>query len=257
MPDHTARRGLGLIAAAPPDALDASLRGYADAGLLDLFAERVMVVRGETGPWQAVADRHRFEVRAATDALPEADLAQAMRAEVVLLCDGTPLVAEPPRVAAQIGAGTDLLLSGRAQLVRLRTRDAASERPIRRAYRRYHGVGLLPALRRAVRPRRARLVAGGAPYVQEAGSARRGADRAHRGLIDRADDGTYLVAAACLPFASRAVLLRRAFLDDPILTHAQARGARSVDAAWRGRRWRTSGWHVGVPEGLFGDGPSS
>ena len=255
MTDLTSRRGLGLIAAAPPDTLDATLRGYAAAGLLDLFAERVMLVPADTEAWRGLAARHGFAMRTQTGTLAEADLAEAMRAEIVLLCDGAPLCATPAAVAAQIAGGTQLLLSGRVQLVRLRLRGADSERPIRRAYRRFHGRGVLPVLRRTLRPGRARLVAGGAPYAQEE-NARRGADRAHRGLIDRADDGTYLVAAGCLPFASRAVLLRRTFLTAPILEHAQARGARSLDAAWHGRRWRTSGWQVGVPDGLFGDAPS-
>ena len=264
MSDLTPRRGLGILAWRNLDRLAANLEGYAAAGLPDLFAERVIYFQEIGDAHRALADRYGYRAEGGTANLGILGgfkaLAEATQSEVLLLLeDDLPLVESAGEVRRQVDGATDLLLSGRAQAVRLRSRRLPGEKfQAARKYRRYHGAGPLPALRRALRPAKARRVAGGAPYVREK------ADRAHRGLIDRADDGTYLVSAACLPWTNQSVMVRRDFFLDRIVAHAEANPSRrrvngfpDIEKEWNAPVWRKSGWTVGVPEGLFTHGDAS
>ena len=261
MADLTSRRGLGILAWRDLDRLAANLDGYAAAGLPDLFAERVIYFQELGEAHRALADRYGYRAEGGTANIGILGgfkaLGQAMTSEVVLLLeDDLPIVEDAADARRQIDGATNLLLSGRAQVVRLRSRRLPGEKfQTARKYARYHGGGPLPALRRALRPGKARRVAGGAPYVRDK------ADRAHRGLIDRADDGAYLVSAACLPWTNQSVMIRRDFFLERIVAHAEANPSRrrvngfpDIEKEWNAPVWRKSGWTVGVPEGLFTHG---
>ena len=261
MDDATRRRGLGVLAWRDTDALAANLAGYVAVGLPDLFAERVVFFREVTDEKRAVAARHGFRAEGASGNLGvlggRRAMAETLSTDLVLLLeDDLPLVEGADEVRRQVALATDHLLSGRAQVVRLRSRrEPGAAFGLPDAYRRYHGEGALPALRRTLRPGKAKRLVGGAPYVRDK------ADRAHRGLIDRADDGTYLVSAACLPWTNQAVMLRRDVFLERVAAHAGAgSGRRRADGrlgtgkAWNAHRWQRSGWTVAVPEGLFTHG---
>ena len=259
--DLTARRALGVLAWRNLGRLATNLEGYAEAGLPDLFAERVIYFQELGEEERALAERFGYRAVGGTANLGILGgfkaLAGAMTRDLALLLeDDLPLVEDASEVRRQIGGASDLLLSGRVQVVRLRSRRLPGEKFQTAAkYARYHGTGPLPALRRTLRPGKARRVAGGAPYVRDK------ADRAHRGLIDRADDGTYLVSAACLPWTNQSVMVRRDFFLERIVAHAEANPSRrrvngfpDIEKEWNAPVWRKSGWTVGVPDGLFTHG---
>lgn len=261
MSDLASRRGLGVLAWQRLPRLEANLEGYAAAGLPGLFAERVIFFQEVSDEARALAERHGYRAAGSPANLGILGgfqaLARELRTELVLLLeDDLPLVEGPGVVRAQVEGATDHLLSGRAQVVRLRSRRAPGEKfDLPAKYARYHGDGALPALRRALRPAKAKRLVGGAAYVRDK------ADRAHRGLIDRADDGTYLVSAACLPWTNQSVMLRRDVFLDRICAHAEANPSRrrvngqpDIEKEWNSKRWRRSGWTVAVPEGLFTHG---
>ena len=259
--DLASRRSLGILAWRDLSGLDANLTGYAEAGLPGLFADRTIFFQEVTDDARALATRHGYRAEGAAANLGilggfEA-LARALPGEVLLLLeDDLPLVEGADEVRGQVDLGTDLLLSGRAQVVRLRSRRLPGAKfDLPRKHLRYHGGGVMPALRRRVRPGKARRMAGGAVYVREK------ADRAHRGLIDRTDDGTYLVSAAALPWTNQSVMVRRDFFLDRVCAHAAANPSRrrvngfpDIEREWNSKVWRRSGWTVAVPEGLFTHG---
>lgn len=258
MADLTPRRGVGILAWRGLDALDANLEDYGAAGLPGMFAERVIWFQEVTDDARALAARYGWRAEGSPDNLGilggfEA-LVRSLTAETVLLLEeDLPLVEEGAVARAQLDEGTRLLLAERAQVVRLRSRRLPGEKfDLPKKYVRYHGAGLLPSVRRKIRPAKAKRLAGGAVYVRDK------ADRAHRGLIDRTDEGTYLVNAACLPWTNQSVMVRRDLFLDRICAHAGANPSRrlvnghpDIEREWNGKVWRRSGWTVAVPEGLF------
>ena len=258
MTDLRARRGLGILAWRDAGGLEANLAGYAAAGLPDLFAERALFFQEVTDDKRALAARHGYRAEGAPDNLGilggfEA-LARALTTDTVLLLEeDLPLVEDADTVRAQVDEATRLLLEERAQVVRLRSRRLPGQKfDLPGKYARYHGDGPLAPLRRALRPGKAKRLVGGAVYVRDK------ADRAHRGLIDRTDEGTYLVSAACLPWTNQSVMVRRDFFLSRICAHAAAHPSRrrvngfpDIEREWNGKVWRRSGWTVAVPDGLF------
>ena len=261
MTDFTSRRGVGLLAWRDLDGLAANLAGYAAAGLPAMFAERVVWFQEVSDEGRALAVRYGWRAEGSPENLGilggfEA-LARALTAETVLLLeDDLPLVEDAGAVRAQLDEATQLLLADRAQVVRLRSRRVPGQKfDLPGKYARYHGGGPLAGVRRALRPGKAKRLAGGAVYVRDK------ADRAHRGLIDRTDEGTYLVSAACLPWTNQSVMVRRDFFLGRICAHAAANPSRrrvnghpDIEREWNSKAWRRSGWTVAVPEGLFTHG---
>ena len=256
--DLTERRALGVLAWRDLGGLAANLDGYAAAGLPGLFAERVIFFQEIGEDARALAARHGYRAEGAPENVGILGgftaLAGALTAETVLLLeDDLPLVEDGAEAVRQIDAATALLLDERAQVVRLRSRRLPGDKfDLPGKYARYHGEGMLAPLRRALRPAKAKRLAGGAVYVRDK------ADRAHRGLIDRTDDGAYLVSAACLPWTNQSVMVRRDFFLDRICAHAAANPSRrrvnghpDIEREWNAKAWRRSGWTVAVPEGLF------
>ena len=261
MSDLTSRRGLGVLAWRRLDRLAANLEGYREAEMLDLFGERTIFFQEVSPEGRSLAQRFGFETAGSEANLGILGgfkgLAGAMASDVLLLLeDDLPLVEGPDEVRRQLDEATRLLLDGRVQAVRLRSRRAPGEKfDLPGKHLRYHGPGAVPALRRALRPGKARRLAGGSVYVREK------ADRAHRGLIDRTDEGTYLVSAACLPWSNQSVMVRRDFFLSRIVAQAEANPSRrrvngfpDIEKEWNAPRWRRSGWTVAVPDGLFTHG---
>ena len=256
--DLASRRSLGILAWRDLSGLDANLTGYAEAGLPGLFADRTIFFQEVTDDARALATRHGYRAEGAAANLGilggfEA-LARALTAETVLLLeDDLPLVEDAGAVRAQLDEATRLLLADRAQVVRLRSRRVPGQKfDLPGKYARYHGGGPLAGVRRALRPAKAKRLAGGAVYVRDK------ADRAHRGLIDRTDEGTYLVSAACLPWTNQSVMVRRDFFLGRICAHAAANPSRrrvnghpDIEREWNSKAWRRSGWTVALPDGLF------
>lgn len=204
-----ARRSLLLLG--EEDALAAALLAHEASGLTSLFGE-VGVAPARGLPLEAVGGEAVTVLRAADRPCLPIDAA-----------------------ARALDGAARLLLSGTAQAVRLRGGEPSGD-PSASAYRRWHGPGPLPALRRRLRPHAARRAAGGAALTEPR------ADRRHRGLIDRADDeeGTYLVCASAIAWPDAPVMLDRAAASRRIA----ARG--SIE-----RDWHASGWTVAVPRGIF------
>jgi hypothetical protein len=117
---------------------------------------------------------------------------------------------------------------------------------------RYHGPGPLPALRRALRPGKARRLAGSAVYAEAAPEAH------FPGLIERKPEGWLSVSAACLPWTNQSIVVRRDFYLETIVAQAEAHpslrrvnGFPDIEKEWNAPRWRNSGWRIGVDKGLF------
>ncbi len=235
-----------------------ALESYEAAGLFDLFGETMVFFQDADTEAAALAGRFGLDWRGSTENLGILGgfkaLASAMDSELLLLLENDlPLIEDREETARQIELATRLLLSGQAQVVRLRSvRQPGQKFDTTAKYARYHGGGMLPLLRRSLRPGKAKRLAGSAVYVREQ------ADRHHRGLIDRSDEGTYLVSAAALPWTNQSIMLRRDFFLERILAHAEAHPSRrrvnghpDIEKEWNGSVWRRSGWKIGVPSGLF------
>jgi hypothetical protein len=258
MADLSSRRGLGILAWRNLDALDEVLAGYERAGLLGLFGERRIWFQEMDEKGLALAEKYGLTPggTASNEGILGGfkRLATAMQSEVLLLLeDDLPLVEGPDEVRRQIDLATRLILNDRAQVVRLRSRRLPGQKfALKEKFDRYWGPGKLPALRRRLRPGKAKRLAGGAVYQEEM------AERKHRGLIDMTDEGAYLVSAACLPWTNQSIMISRDFYLKRIIAHAEAKPSRrrvngfpDIEKEWNSPAWRHSGWKIAVPEGLF------
>ncbi|MBB4658115.1 hypothetical protein [Parvularcula dongshanensis] len=245
------RLGVGILCRRGCTGLEEALRSLSDGGVFGLAGEATVLFQGRCPDGPPLAEQYGLAwcsaAKKGTTVQGLRRLAEGMQSDLLLLLgQDAYLLCQPEAVAEQIGAAGELLLSGRAQTVRLGLRSPADLGPRRCiAYERFWGAGPLAPLRRAVHPIQARKAAGAAVFLHDC------ADRRHRGLIDRADDGTYLVSSACLPWTSRSVMVRRDFLLERILPELGRSWLGRRRSEWEGRAWRRSGWRVGVPAGLF------
>ncbi|WOI53143.1 hypothetical protein [Parvularcula sp. LCG005] len=206
---------------------------------------------------------------------------------VLLLEDDCPLIEPPAEVQRQLTLGAAALDAGDVQVVRLRHRKypGASRRfGVIDKYRRYFPASdgpwtdrALAAGRRLIRPGKARRMAGNGLYLQadayadpydfiatdqplatidhaqEIMLAKR-----HPSLMDWRHDGYWRATAKTVPWSNQSILVNRRFYLDRIIAYAEQNPSRrtvngfsDVEKELNSDYWRQSGWHVGLPGGLF------
>lgn len=250
--------GVGILSWGGLDSLRASLQSYAAADLFSLFDETLLFLPEMTAEGAAVANAFELPYEGSAANLGILGgfkaLASAMTSDVLLLLENDcPLIEPKAEAARQLGLARKAVGEGDVVVFRMRHVEKPGQKfAALPKYLRYHGPGRLPSLRRALRPQKARRLAGSAVYA-EAAPEKRFPD-----LIERKPEGWLSVSAACLPWTNQSVVVRRDFYLGTIIAQAEARpsprrvnGFPDIEKEWNAPQWRGSGWRIGVDRGLF------
>lgn len=252
------RPGLGLLCWKNYETFRAALSTYAEAGLFELFGEKLIWFQEIDDEARALGAEFGLPVSGSSQNRGILggfqSLAGAMQSEVlVLLENDLPLIEPVEEARQQLETAFRAVRSGEVQVFRLRHTEFPGQKfETLGKYRRYHGDGLTPALRRIVRPAKAKRLAGTAIYDS--------AEAAEKfpTLIRKMPDGWHKVSAACLPWTNQSIMVRRDFFLDVIIAQAAANpssrsvnGFPDIEKEWNSPRWRNSGWTIGAGKGLF------
>lgn len=250
--------GIGILSWRAHEGLGAILDGYGKAGLWDHFDERLIWFQEQNDEDRALAFGHNLPFDGTHDNQGILggfrNLATAMQSEVLLLLENDlPLIESPGETARQIDMATEMLVSGAAEVVRLRHREKPGQKfDTLGKYRRYHGDGAAALLRRSLRPGKAKRLAGTAIYDENDPAAK------FPSLIKPFGADGLLVSAAALPWTNQSIMVRRDFFLNTIIAHAEAHpsarrvnGFPDIEKEWNTPKWRKSGWWIGAVPGLF------
>jgi len=257
--------GLGVLSWKGWESLEAALESYAKADFFSLFDEQVLFLPEIDDRGRGVGARFgmRFEGSDANLGILGGfrALASAMTSDIVLLLENDcPLIERADVARERVETARRALAAGEVDVFRLRSRLRPGQRF--QAKRKYEAMFPAPgdpparrlaaSLHRAVRPDKARRLAGGAVYAEAAPEAR------HPNVIERRPEGWWRVSSAVMPWTNQSIMVRREFFLDTILAYAAARpssrtvnGFPDIEKELNRPWWRKGGFRVGVGEGLF------
>jgi len=172
----------------------------------------------------------------------------------------TPGAHGPQAAARQLGRARELIETGAAQVVRLRSRREPGEAfDTADKYRRLYPAGSASALDRfkaatirTLRPGKAHKLIGTSVYVESEPAAK------FPGVIEDIGEGFYLAPTAVVTWTNQSIMIDRRFFLDEIIARAESvEGRRKVNGfknleielndAW----WRSRPWKIALPPGLF------
>lgn len=251
--------GLGILSWRGHASLDAALQSYKDANLFSLFDEVLLFLPEPYPEIEAVAKNYpvRVETMPVNRGIARGmeEVATRLSTDYILMMENDcPLVESREEASRQIQKAIALIDSDAAIMARMRSVRAPGELfNTLGKYRRYWGSGIMPWIRRTLRPGKARRLCGSAVYD--------GADPAtrHPDFITDAGEGFSLVSTAVMPWTNQSILIRRKVFLDIIMTlvHAQpygrlVNGYRNVEIEMNNNPgWTQSGWSVACGPGLF------
>lgn len=256
--------GLGILSWKGYDSLKASLATYNRIGMLGLFDEVVAYLpeAAEPGPsicWAAGV--RPVEVDRNDGILAGFEgLARSMAADIVLLVENDcPVIVERQEAERQILHARWLIEEGSARIVRLRSLAEPGEAfTTREKFHRYFPAQdadgptrLRAALRRFLRPKRARRALGESVLHDQKLAAERG--------IARFDaEGFGLTTSRHIPWTNQSVMMQRTdFLQSVIEvakaaeTRRRVNGAKNIEIEMNAPHWRETEIPIAVAPGIF------
>jgi len=249
--------GIGFLCWQGYDGFRQALKTYEQAHLFDLAAERLIYFNGLDEGARALAKEFAIPFAGSAENFGILGgfkgLAEAMSSEVLLLLENDLPLIEPGREARrQIRQAVDAVRAGEVQVFRMRHRHRPGQKfTTLDKYRRYHAKGTMAALRRLLRPGKARRLIGTALYAEQAPEEK-------FAEIERQPQGWWKISTRHLPWTNQSIIVRRDFFLDRIIAHAEknpsnrsVNGFPDIEKEWNGRKWRNSGWTIGAGRGLF------
>jgi len=243
------------------DHLERMLASLVSSGLPDLV-QRSRIFFQEFGDRErAIAAEYGFEACGVSDNIGIAAAWQQMLADTheplsLFLENDCPVVEPPGVVARRLAEARDLVASGAIDVCRLRSvREPGAKFYNCEKYCRYWSCkpedAVVTALRRWMRPGKARRLLGSAPYCIEQ------PERRHR-QIERLSDDVFRVSSAHLNWTNQSVLVRTDWMRDVVLprvfSHPSRRtvnGTQDIEKALNCPWWRDQSFRIGVGSGLF------
>lgn len=257
------RVGFGILSWRDRASLENAFESYRQAELFSLFDETHVFFSEQSDEDHALAKRFGVASSGAAQNLGilggfEA-LASALGTEYIVLVENDcPLVEGFHEAKAQIDAGLKLLEAGEVEVVRLRSlREPGELFNTVDKYKRLHGSGAGAMMRRLMRPKKAKALAGIAPYVEE---------QPHLKFPDQillTDEATalgpvYKVDTRYLNWTNQSIMMERSFFLDQVIEYSKTarttrrvNGFRNLEIEMNSAFWRDNDWHVAVPGGLF------
>lgn len=264
VPDRQTR-GLGILSWRDHDTLGRTLETYAHADLFGLFDEVLVFLPEMDAAGVAVADRFGLAHTGSRQNLGILGgfkaLAESLSsAHVLLLENDCPLIEPHDEAARQLDLASAALGGGEVDVFRMRHRDHPGDKfdTLAKHLRYYPRPGApqrqkrAAALRRILRPGKARRMIGAAPYAMDAPETR------FPRHIRRAEDGSLRVSSQVLNWTNQSVFLSRDFFLDTLVAYAEAHpsprtvnGFPDLEKELNCRWWRAQEFTIGLDRGLF------
>ena len=247
---------VGVLSYRAPETLARTMESYKEGGLAECADECCVFFNAMTQTdeeqcarygWRCAGSPENLGLLGGMDAL-----ARTLTGDYLLMLQNDcPLVADASFTHRYLAEATALLASGQADIVRCRSRAHPGQGfADGKKFARYYGAGWRPALRRLLRPLKARRVIGRAPY------AIADAERRFPAYIER--NGDFLIVDSSVinftdqPFLiSRPLMLR---LLDWAKAHPKKRklnGFQVMEINLNSRWWRAQHFKIAVGEGIF------
>lgn len=261
--------GLGMLSWRAPETVNHSLASYAEGDILSCFDHCRIFFQEITDADRAVAARYGFDV--AGNSLNQGiyggvkALLECMSDEYVLFVENDcVLIESKAAVETQLPAAVKDMEAGRADVFRLRhLRKPGEDFPAVEKYLRYHPASArswimderrpaMAALRRLLRPGKAKRLKGIAAYVEPE------PERSFPDVFCRTPENNLIVSSRHINWTNQAVLFKRRWMLDDILpwvaAHPSSRtvnGFPDIEKELNSRWWRRQNFHIGLAPGLF------
>lgn len=256
--------GFGILSWRGYDSLTAALETYRQASLLDLFDKTLLFLPQAEPRGFEIAACFGIEAQGTADNLGILggfeEMARRLDCETLVLAENDYMLIEPRAEAIrQLGVARRAVESGEAQVWRLRHREHPGQvwaidkaeafwpRPSASA-----GERLAAAVRRALRPEKARRLSGWSVFLRD------DAETLFPQDIARAAEGDWLVSSRVLPWANNIFMIRRDFFLETIIPAAKAaaagrliNGFPTIETELNRGWWRARDFRIGVGRGLF------
>lgn len=257
--------GVGILSWRGYDSLRAALASYARADFFGLFNEKLLFLPEIESVGEEVARAFGIPCAGSAENLGILGgfqaLAAAMTSDYVLLLENDfSLIEDRESAAAQLFRGVAALESGEADVFRFRHRYQPGV-PFQlskvMAYWPPEGASFVDravaALRRAVRPGKARRFSGSTVFYREDGAERFPRD------VTRTGAGDFLVSSRVLNWSNNPFLIRRDFFLNTIIPAALERMGRrlvngfpTIEIELNDPWWRAQDFRIGIANpGLF------
>lgn len=261
-----AKLGLGVLSWHGYDTLRQSLESYRGVqGFLDLFDERVIFFPEISDEARALAAEFGFVAAGQPENLGIMDgfrgLAKALSSETVVLVENDcPLIEDLQTASQELSHGFALIESGKAQVVRLRSRrDPGEAFETVDKYSRFfppEDASLAQKIKgfalRFLRPGKRKRLTGTSVYV-EANPAEKFPNN-----VKAAGQGFYLLPTSVVTWTNQSIMINRRFFLETIIARSEAvegrrkvNGFKNLEIELNDRWWRTRPWSVAVAPGLF------
>ena len=259
MDTHKPSIGMGILSWRGAASLTHALDSYEQAGLFDLFDERVIILPepdeavrkvAQNAPLKAVEFSQNLGIAGGMRAV-----AEALTTDYVLFLENDCPLIEPLSAAkAQIELSIKALSSGAAFMTRLRSRrlpgDLFTTLP---KYNRYWDDSFSAKIRRILRPYKAKRLCGTAVYVAPKPHLR------HPDFIQEYAPDCYIISPRAMPWTNQSILMRRRDFLDIILPFVEAQpltrtinGFHNIEIELNGSQfWTQSNFKILCPPGLF------
>jgi len=262
--------GLGVLSWRAPKTVDHTLASYADRDILTLFDHCQIYFQEITDDDRAVAARYGFSV-AGNDS--NRGIYGGVKALLECMSDDYVLFVENDCVLIEDRHNTERQLLSAVRDIELGKAHVYRFRHLRRPgedfatvdkYLRYHsagsqsgirknrGSGIMPRVRRLLRPAKAERLKGIAAYVEPCPEKR------FPNVFTRTAENNLIVSSRYLNWTNQAVLFRRRWLQEDILPWAAAHpssrtvnGFPDIEKELNCRWWRRQEFRIGLAPGLF------
>jgi hypothetical protein len=258
--------GLGILSWKGHDSLSVSLETYRAKGLLDYVQEKAIFLPEQRPQETTLATSYGLDIYGHPQNLGILGgfkaLAQSLTSDIIVMVENDcPLIVDTPLMQQQLITAYQMIQSGKADIVRLRSRQyPGQDWGVNRKYRTLYPPEnaswtqkMMMTCWRALRPEKAMRLAGWSVYenAQEA-------QKFPHITNYHADQDAYLLDSAFMTWTNQSIMVRKDFFLNKIIAYAEnapttrrINGFRNLEIEMNSDYWRTGGFKIWIPQGIF------
>lgn len=258
--------GLGILSWKGAESLLSSLVSYKQENLFSLFDEKVIFLPEQREIETDIAREAGLTIFGHPQNLGILGgfkaLAESMTAEYVLLLENDcPLIENYREAKRQIEHSVHLLETGKADIIRLRSRRfAGQDWETVRKYRAYYPeetasfpTKIISVFKRLCRPFKTSRLKAWSLYVSH-----KEVTKFPNHIVYDAENDIYTVSSRYMPWTNQSIFLRRDFFLNDIIKYAEnapttrrINGFRNLEIEMNSAYWRNKNYTIAIPAGLF------